>query len=333
MSSPRIVTLTLNPALDMATSAQIVRPTRKTRTFGEHLDPGGGGVNVARTVHVLGGNAEAILLAGGTTGAMVAELLAEQGVPHRVVPIAARTRISMTVIEQSSGLEYRFVPEGPEVSEAEWRAALDLLETVPGDWLVASGSLPRGAPGDLYAQVARIAAWRGLPFVLDTSGPALRAALGSGIALLKPSLGELEALLGRRLADPAAQEAEAQALVRDGSAKMVALTLGPDGAVLATADGVVRLRPGDATAHSAVGAGDSFLGAMVLALARDESPEHALAWGIAAGTVAIGGIGTARITRAAVEARYRSLTAGALVLRPATPVPVKVAPAGRSRPA
>lgn len=309
MAKPRIVTLTLNPALDFATSAETVRPTHKIRTFGEHLDPGGGGINVARVVHELGGDVHAILLAGGTTGQLVAELLTEAGVPHTVLPTRGRTRISLTVVEQSSGLEYRFVPEGPELAEAEWRGALDLLETVPGDWLVASGSVPRGVPADIYAQIARIAARRGQPFVLDTSGPALAAALGSGITLLKPSLGELQALLGRKLADAAAQEAEARALVDEGAARMVALTLGREGAVLATQEGVLRLKPEQAEVRSAVGAGDSFLGAMALSLARGEAPREALTWGIAAGTAAIGGIGTARLTRAEVVARYRALTA------------------------
>ncbi len=311
MATPRIVTLTLNPALDLATSAETVRPTHKIRTFGEHLDAGGGGVNVARVAHVLGGAVAAILLAGGATGQLVGEMLTEQGVAHRIVPTRGRTRISVTVIEQSSGLEYRFVPEGPEVTEAEWRAALDRLEEVPGDWLVASGSLPRGVPVSIYADVARSAARRGVRFVLDTSGPALSAALGSGIALLKPSLGELEGLLGRRLSDPAAQDAEAAALVRSGAAGMVALTLGREGAVLATRDGVVRLKASATQVQSAVGAGDSFLAAMTLALARDAAPTEALAWGVAAGTAATGGIGTARLVRADVEARYRALIAGA----------------------
>ena len=311
MATPRIVTLTLNPALDLATSAETVRPTHKIRTFGEHLDAGGGGVNVARVAHVLGGAVAAILLAGGATGQLVGEMLTEQGVAHRIVPTRGRTRISVTVIEQSSGLEYRFVPEGPEVTEAEWRAALDRLEEVPGDWLVASGSLPRGVPVSIYADVARSAARRGVSFVLDTSGPALSAALGSGIALLKPSLGELEGLLGRRLSDPAAQDAEAVALVRSGAAGMVALTLGREGAVLATRDGVVRLKASATQVQSAVGAGDSFLAAMTLALARDAAPTEALAWGVAAGTAATGGIGTARLVRADVEARYRALIAGA----------------------
>jgi 6-phosphofructokinase 2 len=307
MAPPHLVTLTLNPALDIAGTAQRVRPTHKIRTSGEHIDPGGGGINVARVAHELGGEVEAILLGGGATGQLVGELLSEAGVAHRIVPIGGRTRISLTVLEQESGLEYRFVPEGPELREAEWRTALDLLETVACDWLVASGSLPRGVPVDIYARIARIAARRGQRFVLDTSGPALPAALGAGIDLLKPSLGELEAALGRRLRDGAAQEEAVRTLVRQGAARMVALTLGRDGAMLAVGDDVLRLRPPEVEVQSAVGAGDSFLAATTLALARGEAPAQALAWGIAAGTAAIGGIGTARLTRADVEARYRAL--------------------------
>jgi len=226
-----------------------------------------------------------------------------------MLPIAGRTRITLNVVEHASGLEYRFVPEGPEVTEAELRHALDVLETVEGEWLVASGSLPRRVPVDVYAQIARIAARRGRKFVLDTSGAALRAAIGSGIDLLKPSLGELESLLGRKLLTPAQEEAQALALVRSGGARMVALTLGPDGAVLANGHGVLRMRPPLSEVHSAVGAGDSFLAAMVLSLANGDRPAEALAWAIAAGSAATTGIGTARLSRAGVDAMHRALMA------------------------
>jgi 6-phosphofructokinase 2 len=304
---PRIVTLTLNPALDLASTAELVRPTHKIRTVGEHVDPGGGGINVARVVRMLGGEALAVLLAGGATGQYVGELLDEAGVARLSVPTRGRTRISFTVFEAASGLEYRFVPEGPEIAEAEWRAALEAVETVETDWVVASGSLPRGAPTDIYAEIARRAARRGRRFVLDTSGPPLAAALGHGITLLKPSLGELEALLGRKLADPRAQEAEALALVQSGAARMVALSLGREGAILASEAGVRRMAAPTVAVRSAVGAGDSFLAGLTLALARGETEEHALAWGIAAGVAALGSFGTARLDRAEVEAGYRAL--------------------------
>ena len=286
----------------MASTARAVRPTHKIRTFDEQVDPGGGGVNVARVIHALGGDTLALVLAGGVTGHFLDHLLDDAGVPRSCLPIAGRTRVSTTVHDQESGLEYRFVPEGPLVAETEWRAMLTALEETEADWIVASGSLPRGVPEDFYAQVAHVAARRRLPFVLDTSGTPLKAALRQGIALLKPSRNELEHLIGRELADPRVQEDEAMALVRRGDADMMVLTLGAEGALLATAAGVHRMAALPCAARSTVGAGDAFLAAMTLALARGKLAPDALAWGIAAGTAAVAAIGTARLTRAQVEA-------------------------------
>jgi 6-phosphofructokinase 2 len=215
--------------------------------------------------------------------------------------------MSHTVHDLSAHLEYRFVPEGPRLRPGECQAALDTLESAEGDWLVASGSLPRGAPEDLYARVADIAARRGQRFVLDTSGAPLKAALGHGLALMKPSRGEFESLLGRKLETPAEQEAAALAMVREGAAGLIAVTLGHEGALLAEPGGVLRLPALEVPVVSAVGAGDSFLAAMVLALARGDRPREAFAWGVAAGTAAVMRPGTAHPRREDVEALRRRI--------------------------
>ena len=305
--SERIVTLTLNPAVDLGSTADRVEPTRKIRTRDERLDAGGGGINVARVVHAMGGSALALILVGGETGALIQDLLRQAGVPFQALPMAGRTRLSLNVHEASTGQEYRFVPEGPEVTPAEWEAALDAIGQVEAGWLVASGSLPRGVPADLYARVGDIAARRGLPFALDSSGAALKAALGHGIALMKPSLRELEELVGRKLPTRAEQEAEALALVRAGAAVRIAVSLGPDGAFLATAQGVTHRPAPVGPVLSAVGAGDSFLAGMVLALARGASDGDALAWGLAVAAAAVASLGTARVVREAAEAYRRQL--------------------------
>jgi 6-phosphofructokinase 2 len=301
----RIVTLTLNPAVDLACTAASVKPTHKTRTFEERFDPGGGGVNVARVVHVLGGDARALIMTGGITGRLVEELLDEAGVRWQALPIRGRTRISVNVHDRQSGLEYRFVPEGPNVEQDEWKNALDVLQAIEGEWIVASGSLPRGVPADFYAQAAAIASRRGQHFVLDTSGAALRAAIGQGIALLKMSLGEFEFLSGRELPDARSQEEELSSLLRSGAARMIAVSLGPDGAILGTNEGIHRLPAPKVGARSAVGAGDSFLAGLVLGLARGVPEKEALALGIAAGTASVTTYGTAQVRRADVEAICR----------------------------
>jgi 6-phosphofructokinase 2 len=306
--SPRLITLTLNPALDLAADADEVMPTHKIRMHHEHADAGGGGVNVARVLHELGADTLAIIASGGATGRVLEEMLDESGVKRRSVSIAGRTRVSLNVQDNKTGLEYRFVPEGPTLSDSEFTACLAAVDTERGEWLIASGSLPHGVPDDAYAQVARIAAGKGQRFVLDTSGVALAKALEEGgIDLVKPSLGELEHLVRRELKDPAEQDWQAMELVRRKAARMVAVTLGAQGALLASRDGVVRMPAMDVPMHSSVGAGDAFLAATALALARGNSPEDALAWGTAAGATAIACAGTARLRREDVAARYRML--------------------------
>ena len=304
MTSPAILTLTMNPAVDVACEAERVGTVSKVRTFNERRDPGGGGINVARVVGELGGDAVAVVLSGGVTGQLLDKLLDRFGVRRHSIVTERGTRVSTTVLDRSTGEEYRFVPEGPVVAEAEWRAALDALARLDGAWVVASGSLPRGVPEDFYARAARIAAGRGQRFVLDTSGEALRAALGTGLALIKPSLNELQRLVGRALPEPAAQEDAAAELVRSGAAGMVALTLGEHGAVLATAEGTRRLPALDVPARGSVGAGDSFLAAMTLSLSRGEPAPTAFGWGVAAGAAAVAAQGTARLTRAEIESLF-----------------------------
>jgi 6-phosphofructokinase 2 len=301
----RIITLTLNPAVDLACEAAAVIHTHKVRTSTEQFDPGGGGINVARVIRELGGEALAVLLTGGGTGRFLQELLDEARVECLSIPINGRTRVSVTVHERSTGLEYRLVPQGPPISASEWDSVLDALGRIDGGWVVASGSLPPGAPEDAYAQIARICARRGQHFVLDTSGPPLRAALSQGATLIKPSIGELEALIGRPLRDPREQELEAMALVRAGAAKMIAISLGAAGALLATADGVIRRPAPQVPIRSAVGAGDSFVAGMTLALDNGLPIEEAFARGIATGSAAVMSYGTAHPQRADVEELYR----------------------------
>ncbi len=189
----------------------------------------------------------------------------------------------------------------------EWHLALDMLRAQQADWIVASGSLPRGVPDDFYAQAAAIAAQRGQNFALDTSGAALRAGTGTNVALLKSSLGELEFLTGRDLADPAVREKQVLELVRSGVARMIAVSLGRDGAILVTAEGAIRTPALQVEACGTVGAGDSFLAGLVMGLARGLPHKRALALATAAGGAAVLRSGTAPVRKADVERFYRIL--------------------------
>ncbi|GBQ30212.1 hexose kinase [Gluconacetobacter azotocaptans] len=306
-----IATLTLNPAVDVACVAAEVRPTQKIRTADERLDPGGGGINVARVIHELGGQTLAVIMTGGVTGRLVEELLDQAGVPWKSLPIGGRTRICLNVQERASHLEYRFVSEGPLIDEAEWRNSLAILETLDAGWVVASGSLPRGVPDDFYARAAAVGARRGWRLAVDTSGAALRAVVGQGVDLLKLSHGEFESLVGHPVQGQDALATEIGRVLRAGAARMIAVSLGPDGAWLGSAAGLTYLAAPPVQVRGAVGAGDSFMAGLVLGLTRGMPPDEALALAVAAGSASVEFYGTAQARRDTVETLFRQIRASA----------------------
>ncbi|MBZ5757615.1 1-phosphofructokinase family hexose kinase [Pseudomonas sp. S5(2021)] len=211
--STSICTFTANPALDIATKTERVTPTDKLRCGEPRHDPGGGGINVARVIHVLGGGATAVYPAGGPPGQMLATLLEERAIPQHVVPITGQTRESFTVDEASTGKQFRFVLPGPALSPGEQQHCLDALAAQKPRFIVASGSLPPGVPFDFYARIARLAGELGAKFILDTSGEGLRQAGREGVYLIKPNLRELGELVGRELPRARDQERAAQQLL------------------------------------------------------------------------------------------------------------------------
>jgi len=303
-----IITLTMNPALDIATSTPRVEPAHKLRCTPPRYDPGGGGINVARAVHALGGEAVAIFPAGGAAGEMIRHMLNQEGVAYEAVPITGFTRESLAVEERVTGKQFRFILPGPELGERDQERCLDqlALQAARAEYIVVSGSLPLGVADDFYARVSTLAKSLGRPLVLDTSGAALKQA-GGGIYLLKPSLRELQDLVGRDIRSKRDQEQAVRQVIAEGRCKIVVLSLGDEGALLATADGSERFPAVPVTAQSTIGAGDSMLAGIVLGLSRGLSLHDAVRFGMAAGAAALLGFGTALCRRADVEQLYAQL--------------------------
>ncbi len=305
MTEP-VLCIALNPTLDIGSDTEHVRPTRKTRTTNQRYEPGGGGVNVARVVAELGGRPRLIYFSGGATGAVLDEALTRYAIDLDRVAIDGLTRVAFTVHENKTGFEYRFVPEGPDVGPTALDEALAAVRRAKGGYVVASGSLPRGVPEDTYAVIGRIAAERGARFVLDAADDALRLALDAGgVFLVKPSIGELERLVGHHL-DEDGVRAAARDLVASGKVENVAVTFGVAGAVLVNAKGETRLAARKVKVASAVGAGDAFVGGMVHALANGADIDDAFLWGASAGAAAVMTEGITQCRRADVEDLYRA---------------------------
>jgi len=293
-TSPQVVTLTVNPAIDIAASVDRVVPLHKLRCTSVRRDPGGGGINVARVVRRLGADVLAIYPAGGSLGQLLRRLLDGEDVRSAVVDVSHETREDFTVTEAHFGQHYRFALPGAPLTENEWGACLDTLSAMTGapGFVVGSGSLPPGVPEDFYARLADVAASKTARMVLDTGGRPLAAALQHGVYLVKPNMRELQELVQRELCNAADWLKAARSLIERGSAEVVALTLGHQGALLVTADTAVRARAPDVRPVSAVGAGDSFLGAMVWGLASGADVVQAFRYGVAAGSAAVLNSGT-----------------------------------------
>lgn len=284
-----IVTITMNPAVDLSTSVDRVVPVHKLRCSPAVRDPGGGGINVARVATRLGADVQAIYPRGGETGALLRRLIDGEGIASLEVHVAGETREDITVFEEETAEQFRFVFPGPELSQAEWRQCLAAIAALQGNpaFFVASGSLPPGVPADFYAEAASLAKTRGAKVIVDTSGPALQAALGEGVFLIKPNLRELRQMTGLALDDLSSRIAAARELVTAGRAEIVALSLAHEGALFVTGGGTWRAPALEVELVSAVGAGDSFVGALTWSLASGHDLEQAFRYAVAAGSAAL----------------------------------------------
>ena len=288
-----IATLTMNPTIDVSYDVAKMRHTHKMRTDNEWYAPGGGGINVARVFVRLGGNARCYYLSGGATGPALDGLIDLHQLVRTRIAIAGPTRIASAVLERETAKEYRFTPQGPRIAEPEWRECLDRLAETDCDIMVLSGSLPPGVPDDFYARVIRILRPRGIEIVLDSSGEALAHGINAGsLLLVKPSQGELQQYAGHKLTSRGAISKAAMAIVEAGKARLVAVTMGAEGAVLAREEGAIFLSALKIDAASAVGAGDSFTAGMLYKLCRGDNEVAAFRFGIAAGSAAVLRAGT-----------------------------------------
>ncbi|OYU17422.1 MAG: sugar kinase [Rhodobacteraceae bacterium PARR1] len=285
-----ILTLTLNPALDMASEVAQMIPDEKLRCTDPRLDPGGGGLNVSRAIHALGGESLALVALGGLTGDRLAELIRREGVMFLGITGPGETRQSLTITETASGRQYRFMLPGPVWGAQDQERVFLLLRAAgkPGGFAVISGSQPPGVPKNFPALLA--GAMAGMRVVLDTSGAALIEAVTNplpGLEVLRMDDAEAAHLAGHPLDSRSATADFAQSLIARGTARKVIVARGSDGSVLVGPDLRLFCKAPKVKLRSRVGAGDSFVGGYVLGLARGLSEGEALSQGVAAAAAAV----------------------------------------------
>jgi 6-phosphofructokinase 2 len=304
----RIVTITFSPCIDKSTSVAALFPEKKLACAPPKLEPGGGGINVARAIKKLGGVATAIYPSGGYTGRYFDHLLEKENIPVVIINSSHETRENIIVYDESNGNQYRFGMPGTPLNESEWKACLQAVTDINDiGFIVASGSLPPGVPLNIYAQLAKIAKNKRAKFVVDTSGEALKEAAEEGVYLLKPNLGELCTLAGKTALLPGEIKAVAKDIIAAGKCEVLVISMGAEGAMLVTNNLAEIITAPKVVRKSTVGAGDSMVAGIIWHLSQGHNLVEAVQFGVACGTAATLNEGTELCSKDAVEIIFDQL--------------------------
>ena len=261
-----IVTVTPNPALDFTFHLRTLTPGETHRVPAAAVRAGGKGLNVARVLHQQGHPVLTVAPAGAASGEeFAAELLSDQ-LPHRLVPVLAPTRRSVALVDEGHNQTTILNEYGENHTVAEWLALSGAIgEVLPSAaCLVGCGSLPPGANVDFFPNLVALASARGLPSVIDTSGPALLASAHARATALKPNREELAEATGEHDAVRGAR------VLLERGAAMILVSLGEQGMLLLTAADPGRLwraRLPRVLAGNPTGAGDAAVAAIAHCLA------------------------------------------------------------------
>ncbi len=306
---PAIVTLTFNPALDKSTSVTELISEKKLKCTLPVYEPGGGGINVARAVHKLGGDVLALYLAGGPAGDLLGQLLVNEGIDTASISISQNTRENFIVADLASRKQYLFDMPGPYINPGEWQECLGRLEALNDlKYIVVSGSMHPGLPDDIYSCLAEIARKKKAKLVIDTSGRALQLAVQCSAWMIKPNLRELGLLAGQKdltveMAGPVARQLIGQKLC-----EVILVSLGAEGALLVDSETTTRLLQPKEKVKSTVGAGDSLVAGMIYKLSLGETLVEAARYGVACGCAATLKPGSELCSKSDADRIFSSIT-------------------------
>ncbi|HTS43612.1 MAG TPA: 1-phosphofructokinase family hexose kinase [Puia sp.] len=303
-----VVTLTFNPSVDKSISVSRFEPEKKMYCAAPHLDPGGGGINVARCIKRLDGDVIAIYPAGGYHGQLLNDLMKREQV--QVMPITARndTRENWIIFENSNHNQYHFVMPGPVLNESEWQQCLYKLESIDKmEFIVVSGSMPPDFPKDIFEKIGKIARHKKAKLIVDTSDEALELALRHGVYMIKPNLNELAYLikgfdLGSRTVAAAAKE-----IIDKKFAEIVVVSMGAGGAILVDANTTTEIKAPSVRKMGTVGAGDSMTAGIVQSLVNRKNIKDAVMYGVACGSATTMNPGTELFHRDDAEHFYAGM--------------------------
>jgi len=303
----KIVTLTINPAVDKNTKFEGLVAEHKIRCEQPVYDAGGGGINVSKAINRLGGESIAFFPAGGPIGDLLKSLVNKEGVVFEAIESKAWTRENFIAVDTTSNAQYRFGMPSPELTLNEFEEILEKVKNQNPEILVVSGSLPENLSSIIFKRISEVFGEKKPKIVVDTSGDALKFALENGVFLIKPNHKELAKLLGLEKLEPKQVESAAKAIIEKYNCEIVVVSMGPEGAFLFDKNDTQFAAAPKVEKKSTVGAGDSMVGGMVWALSQNLPLENTLKWGVACGSAATMNEGTQLFKKDDAERLFDSL--------------------------
>ena len=292
MNNRLILTITLNPAIDKSTVTDLIQPEVKQRCSDVMNEPGGGGINVSKALKKLKAESIALFPAGGHNGEKLKSLLKAEEIPFHSIDSSVETRENWVVLESETNHQFRFTFPGKSIEESVFKNLIDDIRSFSPTYVVASGSLPPGLPAHFYGLIVKTANSVGAKCIVDTSGPALQALKGKHAFLIKPNIGELCKMLNVDSLQNNEVHDAAQQAVRDGFAELIAVSMGPEGAWLVTADEKHFAAAPAVKKKSTVGAGDSMVAGITYMLQQQQPLQQVINFGVACGSAATMNEGT-----------------------------------------
>ena len=292
MNNRLILTITLNPAIDKSTVTDLIQPEAKQRCSDVLNEPGGGGINVSKALKKLKAESIALFPAGGHNGEKLKSLLKAEEIPFHSIDSSVETRENWVVLESETNHQFRFTFPGKSIEESVFKNLIDDIRSFSPAYVIASGSLPPGLPVHFYGLIVKTANSVGAKCIVDTSGPALQALKGKHAFLIKPNISELCKMLNVDSLQNNEVHDAAQQAVRDGFAELIAVSMGPEGAWLVTADEKHFAAAPAVKKKSTVGAGDSMVAGITYMLQQQQPLQQVINFGVACGSAATMNEGT-----------------------------------------
>ncbi|MFK5950064.1 MAG: 1-phosphofructokinase family hexose kinase [Methylococcales bacterium] len=278
-----IVSLSLNPAIDLTYEINDLQHDQKTRAISSHYDPGGTGINVGRALEKLGANSFTCCIIAGKMGEFLHAMLNQELTNVTTLQVEGETRINTTLIQQSPQYQYEINALGPSITQMELDKMISQFLSLCQQGIgVLTGSLPPGVPDNIYQNINIALQNQGGRCIIDAPVAVMKKALESRPFLIKPNQHELELLTNKKLSSIEKIANEARAIVKQGT-RYVCVSLAEKGALLATEDNSYYCNSPKIKVHSTVGAGDSIVAGLAYAFTENQSPQQALKFAVACG--------------------------------------------------